>query len=71
MYDYERERMCRAVREEGLSRKFCSAENFGPGPIFSEKIVPFRNDFFEKNGLVLKILFWLTFLQYPYATISE
>ena len=26
--------------DDVLSRKFCSAENFGPGPFFSEKIVP-------------------------------
>ena len=40
-----------------LSRKFCSAEKFGPGPIFSEKIVPPGTNFPEKKGPVLKILF--------------
>ena len=32
-----------------LSRKFCSAENFGQGPIFSENIVPPRTNFPEKR----------------------
>ena len=41
----------------GLSWKFCSAENFGSGPFFSEKIVPGGTIFPEKNGPVLKILF--------------
>ena len=45
-----------------LSRKFCSAENFGPGPIFSGKIVPGGTVFSEKNGPVLKILFRVNFL---------
>ena len=44
-----------------LSRKFCSAEYFGPGPIFSGKIVPPGSIFSEKNGPVLKILFRFTF----------
>ena len=44
-----------------LSQKFCSAENFGPGPIFSGKIVPPGSIFSEKNGPVLKILFRFTF----------
>ena len=44
-----------------LSRKFCSAENFGPGPIFSGKIVPPGSIFSEKNGPVLKIIFRFTF----------
>ena len=35
---------------KGLSWKFCSAENFGPGPIFSEKIVPPRMNFPEKRA---------------------
>ena len=39
-----------------MSEKFCSAENFGPGPIFSKKIVPPGTNFPEK-GPVLKILF--------------
>ena len=44
----------------GLSQKFCSAENFGPGPIFSGKIVLGGTIFSEKNGPVLKILFLFT-----------
>ena len=44
-----------------LSRKFCSAEKFGPGPIFSGKIVPDGTVFSEKNGPVLKILFRVYF----------
>ena len=44
-----------------LSRKFCSAEKFGPGPIFSGKIVPPGSIFSEKNGPILKILFRFTF----------
>ena len=43
----------------GLSRKFCSTENFGPGPIFSGKIIPGGTIF---SGLVLKILFLYTLL---------
>ena len=46
-----------------LSRKFCSAENFGPGSFFSEKIVPDGMIFLEKNGPVLKILFRFMLLQ--------
>ena len=46
-----------------LSRKFCSAENFGPGLLFSEKIVPDGTIFPGKNGPVLKILFWFTLSQ--------
>ena len=34
----------------GLSRKFCSAENFGLGPIFSEKIVLPGTNIDEKMG---------------------
>ena len=48
-------------RNMDLSRKFCSAENFGPGPIFSGKIVPPGSIFSEKIGPVLKILFRFTF----------
>ena len=36
------------IQSQLLSRKFFSAENFVPGPILSEKIDPFLNDFFEK-----------------------
>ena len=39
-----------------LSRKFWSAENFGPGPIFSLKILVPRTNFFGKIGPGLKIL---------------
>ena len=38
------------TEREELSRKFCSADNFGPGPIFSEKIVPPGTNFPEKRG---------------------
>ena len=31
----------------GLSQKFWSAKNFGPGPIFSGKIGPGQTNFFE------------------------
>ena len=41
---------CIYTKLRGLSRKFCSAENFGPGPIFSEKIVPPRTNFPEKRA---------------------
>ena len=34
----------------GVSRKFCSAENLGPGPIFQKKIVPSGTNFPEKKG---------------------
>ena len=40
----------------GLSRKFWSSENFGPGPIFSLKILVPRTSFFEKSGPDMKIL---------------
>ena len=36
----------RDISFDGLSRKFCSGENFVPGPIFSGKIVPVRNKIF-------------------------
>ena len=35
---------------EDVSQKFCSTENFGPGPIFSEKIVPSGTNFPEKRA---------------------
>ena len=57
-----------------LSRKFCSAENFGQGPIFSGKIVPPGSIFSEKNGPVLKILFRFTFsivMNYLYYDVKE
>ena len=51
--------------ERSLSRKFWSAENFGPGPIFSLKIlVPWTN-FFEKSGPGVKILVRAFFLYQP------
>ena len=34
-----------------LSRKYCSAENFGPGPIFSGKIVP-GGTIFSETGVI-------------------
>ena len=39
-----------AVLPVGLSRKFWSAENFGPGPIFSLKTLVPRTNFFRKIG---------------------
>ena len=33
-----------------MSRKFRSAENFGPGPIFSENLGPVGTILSEKNG---------------------
>ena len=39
-----------SVWDGDVSQKFCSAENFGPGPIFSEKIVPPGTDFPEKRA---------------------
>jgi len=39
-----------------VSRKFWSAENFGPGPIFSLKILVPGTNFFGKIGPALKIL---------------
>ena len=45
-----------------MSRKFCSFENFGPGPFFSGKIVLPGMIFPEKNGPGLKILFRIQFL---------
>ena len=39
-----------------VSRKFWSSENFGPGPIFSLKILVPRTSFFEKSGPDMKIL---------------
>ena len=47
-----------------LSRKFWSAENFGPGPIFSLKILVPRTNFFEKLGPALKNLVPLFFRCY-------
>ena len=35
---------------KALSRKIFSTENFGPGPIFSEKIVPPGTNFPEKRA---------------------
>ena len=38
------------LNERGLSRKFRSAENFGPGPIFSENFGPVGPILSEKKG---------------------
>ena len=42
------------MNHDGLSRKFCSAENFGSGPIFSGKIIP-PGTFSDSHNLVAHV----------------
>ena len=54
-----------------LSRKFCSGEKFGPGPKFSGRIVPVRDEFFEKSGPVPEILFRVKFFVFTVSCMLQ